>query len=155
MEVCKKWYVLYTKRNKEIKVVEDLIQNGFEAYTPVRKEKRKWSDRIVEKNSCLLPSMVLVYIEKKKINKVFEINHIKKYMFFNKQRAEVKNDEILAMKDYVKNKQKINNNIKIGDSIKIDSLNQNATITHIKGKKCFAFLEMLGATITLNINQKK
>ena len=155
MEVCKKWYVLYTKRNKEIKVVEDLIQNGFEAYTPVRKEKRKWSDRIVEKNSCLLPSMVLVYIEKKKINKVFEINHIKKYMFFNKQRAEVKNDEILAMKDYVKNKQKINNNIKIGDSIKIDSLNQNVTITQIKGKKCFAFLEMLGATITLNINQKK
>ena len=66
MEVCKKWYVLYTKRNKEIKVVEDLIQNGFEAYTPVRKEKRKWSDRIVEKNICLLPSMVLVYIEKKK-----------------------------------------------------------------------------------------
>ena len=97
MEVCKKWYVLYTKRNKEIKVVEDLIQNGFEAYTPVRKEKRKWTDRIVEKNICLLPSMVLVYIEKKKINKVFEINHIKKYMFFNKQRAEVKNDEILAI----------------------------------------------------------
>ena len=155
MEVCKKWYVLYTKRNKEIKVVEDLIQNGFKAYTPVRKEKRKWSDRIVEKNSCLLPSMVLVYIEKKKINKVFEINHIKKYMFFNGQRAEVKNDEILAMKDYVKNKQKTNNNIKVGDSIKIDSLNQNATITQIKGKKCFAFLEMLGATITLNINQKK
>ena len=152
MEVCKKWYVLYTKRNKEIKVVEDLIENGFKAYTPVRKEKRKWSDRIVEKNSCLLPSMVLVYIEKKKINEVFEINHIKKYMFFNGQRAEVKNDEILAMKDYVKNKQKINNNIKIGDSIKIDSLNQNAKITDIKGKKCFAFLEMLGATITLNIN---
>ena len=41
MEVFKKWYVLYTKRNKEIKVVEDLIQNGFKAYTPVRKEKRK------------------------------------------------------------------------------------------------------------------
>ena len=51
-----------------------------------------------------------------------------------------------------KDKEKINNNIKIGDSIKIDSLNQNATIKDIKGKKCFAFLEMLGATITLNIN---
>ena len=155
MEVCKKWHVLYTKRNKEIKVVEGLIQNGFEAYTPVRKEKRKWSDRVVEKNICLLPSMVLVFIENKEINKVFEINYVKKYMFFNGQRAEVKNDEILAMKDYLKNKQKINHNIKIGDSIKIDSLNQNATITDIKGKKCFAFLEMLGATITLNINQKK
>jgi len=152
MEVCKKWYVLYTKRNKEIKVVEELIQNGFEAYTPSRKEKRKWSDRIVKKNICLLPSMVLVFIEKKNINKVFEINYVKKYMFFNGQRAEVKNDEILAMKDYLKNKEKINNNIKIGDSIKIDSLNQNATITYIKGKKCFGFLEMLEATITLNIN---
>ena len=155
MEVCKIWYVLYTKRNKEIKVVEDLKENGFEAYTPVKKEKRKWSDRIVEKNICLLPSMVLVFIENKEINKVFEINYVKKYMFFNGQRAEVKNDEILAMKDYLKNKQKINHNIKIGDSIKLDSLNQNATITDIKGNKCFCFLEMLGATITLNINQKK
>ena len=152
MEVCKIWYVLYTKRNKEIKVVEDLKENGFEAYTPVKKEKRKWSDRIVEKNICLLPSMVLVFIENKEINKVFEINYVKKYMFFNGQRAEVKNDEILAMKDYLKNKQKINHNIKIGDSINIDSLNQNATITDIKGNKCFCFLEMLGATITLNIN---
>ena len=89
---------------------------------------------------------------KKNINKVFEINYVKKYMFFNGQRAEIKNDEILAMKDYLKNKEKINNNIKIGDSIKIDSLNQNATIKDIKGKKCFAFLEMLNATITLNIN---
>ena len=132
MEVCKKWHVLYTKRNKEIKVVEGLIQNGFEAYTPVRKEKRKWSDRIVEKNICLLPSMVLVFIEKKNINKVFEINYVKKYMFFNGERAIVKNDEISAMKDYVKNKRIINNNIKIGDSIKIDSLNQNATVIDVK-----------------------
>ena len=152
MEVCKTWFILYTKRNKEIKVVEDLIQNGFEAYTPIRKEKRKWSDRIVKKNICLLPSMVLVFIENKDINKVFEINYVKKYMFFNGERAKVKNDEILAMKDYVKNNKIINNNIKIGDSIKIDSLNQNATIKDIKGKKCFAFLEMLNATITLNIN---
>jgi hypothetical protein len=155
MEVCKTWHVLYTKRNKEIKVVEDLIENGFKAYTPVRKEKRKWSDRIVKKNICLLPSMVLVYIEKKNINKVFEINYVKKYMFFNGKRAKVKNDEILAMKDYVKNKKTINNNLKIGDSIKIDRLNQNAKVISIKGKKCFAFLEMLGATITLNINKKK
>ena len=152
MEVCKIWYVLYTKRNKEIEVVEELIKNGFKAYTPVRKVKRKWSDRIVKKNICLLPSMVLVFIENKEINKVFKINYVKKYMFFNGQRAEVKNDEILAMKDYLKNKQKINHNIKIGDSIKIDSLNQNAKVISVKGKKCFAFLEMLGATITLNIN---
>ena len=96
--------------------------------------------------------MVLVCIEEKNINKVFEINYVIKYMFFNGERAKVKNDEILAMKDYIKKNQKINNNLKIGDNIKIDSLNQNATIKDIKGKKCFAFLEMLNATITLNIN---
>ena len=152
MEICKTWYILYTLKNKEIKVVKDLIENGIEAYTPIKKEKRKWSDRIVKKNICLLPSMVLVFIEKKNINKVFEINYVKNYMFFNGKRAKVKNDEILAMKYYLKNQKKINNRIKIGDSIKIDSLNQYATIKDIKGNKCFAYLEMLGATITLNIN---
>tara|TARA_B110000008_G_scaffold217777_1_gene217435 strand:- start:475 stop:933 length:459 start_codon:yes stop_codon:yes gene_type:complete len=151
MESCKIWYVVYTKKNKEIKVVEDLIENGFEAYTPVKKEKRKWSDRLVKKNVCLLPSMVLISLKKKKINQVFEINHVKKYMFFNGERAKVTNDEILAMKYYIENKIIRNNNLQIGDIIKIDSLNQNATVTDIKGKKCFAFLEMLGAKITLNI----
>ena len=154
MEICKTWYILYTLKNKEIKVVKDLIENGIEAYTPIKKEKRKWSDRIVKKNICLLPSMVLINIEKKNINKVFEINYVKKYMFFNGERAKVKNEEILAMKDYIKNNIIINNNLKIGDSIKIDSLNQNATVIAVKGKKCFAFLEMLGATIILNLNKK-
>ena len=46
-------------------------------------------------------------IEKKNINKVFEINYVKKYMFFNGERAKVRNDEVLAMKDYIKNKNKI------------------------------------------------
>ena len=154
MEVYKIWYVLYTKRNKEIKVVEDLIENGFEAYTPFKKEKRKWSDRIVKKKICLLPSIALVYLKEKDINKVFEINYVKNYMFFNRKRAQVRNDEVLAMKYYIKNKNTINKSLKIGDKIKINSLNQNATITDIKGKKCFAFLEMLGAKITININKK-
>ena len=151
MEVCKIWYVIYTKKNKEIKVVEELIKNGFEAYTPIKKEKIQWSDRIIKKNICLLPSMVLVSLEKKNINKVFEINYVKKYMFFNGVRAKVSNDEVLAMKNYIKNKTITNEYLKIGDNIKINYLNQNATVIDIKGKKCFAFLEMLGATITLNI----
>ena len=153
MEDCKKtWYVVYTKRSKELKVLEDLIKIGIEAYTPVKVEQRKWSDRVVKKRVSLLPSMVLVCLEKKNINKVFEINFVKRYMFFNGERAKVKNNEVLAMKSYIKNKIIISNSLKIGDSIKINSLNQNATITDIKGKKCFAFLEMLNATITLNIN---
>ena len=151
MEGCKIWYVLYTKRNKEIKVVEELIKNGFEAYTPIKKEKRQWSDRIVKKNICLLPSMALVCLKKENFNKVFEINYVKKYMFFNGVRAKVSNDEVLAMKNYIKNKTTINKSLKVGDNIKVNYLNQNATVIDIKGKKCFAFLEMLGATITLNI----
>ena len=95
--------------------------------------------------------MVLVHIEKKNINKVFKINFVKKYMFFNGERAKVKNKEILAMKNYINNKI-INESLKIGDKIKVNYLYQDATITDIKGKKCFAFLEMLGATITLNVN---
>ena len=95
--------------------------------------------------------MVLVCLENKDINKVFEINYVKKYMFFNGVRAKVSNEEVLAMKNYIKKKIIKNKSLKIGDNIKINYLNQNATITEIKGKKCFAFLEMLGAKIVLNI----
>ncbi|MEY3687769.1 MAG: hypothetical protein RIR84_610, partial [Bacteroidota bacterium] len=45
-ESTKKWYALYTKPRWEKKVDKALQQKGIEAYCPLNRVKRKWSDRI-------------------------------------------------------------------------------------------------------------
>ncbi|NQZ60790.1 transcription termination/antitermination NusG family protein [Crocosphaera sp.] len=41
-----KWYLIYTKFNAEKKMYEKIIGRGILAYLPIRKIKKKWSDRI-------------------------------------------------------------------------------------------------------------
>ena len=41
-----KWFVLRVKPNHEKKVTQLLLELNFQAYNPIVKVKRKWSDRI-------------------------------------------------------------------------------------------------------------
>ncbi len=65
------WYVLYTKPRNEIKVMERLVNSGFEAYTPCKTEIRQWSDRKKKIKVALLTSMVLVKVAENDLNTVF------------------------------------------------------------------------------------
>ena len=99
----KKWFVIYTKPRNEIKVSQRLSVLGIENYTPTSMEIRQWSDRKKKIAVALLPSMVLVNLNEKEVNKVFEVAGAVRYLFENQKRAEVSNEEVLAMKYYLEN----------------------------------------------------
>jgi len=152
--VSKNWFVIYTKPKSELKVLERLTDLGIEAYTPTKIEVRKWSDRKKKVTVCLLPSMVLVCLEEKEVNKVFEVPGVRRYLFVHGERARVKNDEVLAMKHYIENTYQLLNKKDhlVGSKIKIPSLNQEAEIISVKGKRCIAQLELLGATVSFQLS---
>ena len=153
-EISKNWFVIYTKPRQELKVLEHLIDLGIEAYTPTKIEVRKWSDRKKKVTVCLLPSMVLVCLEEKEVSKVFEVPGVRRYLFVHGERARVTNDEVLAMKHYIVNTYQLLNKKDhlVGSKIKIPSLNQEAEIISVKGKRCIAQLELLGATVSFQLN---
>ena len=91
----------------------------IEAYTPTKIEVKNWSDRIKKVRTSLLPSMVLVKIPKNKVNTVFDIPAVKKYLFVNGVRAKVYNYEVDAMKNYLDSKFESDGQIKIGNNINI------------------------------------
>ena len=62
-EKINSWFVLYTKPRHELKVLEHLTNLGIETYTPTKIEVRKWSDRKKKVTICLLPSIVLLFLE--------------------------------------------------------------------------------------------
>lgn len=153
-EISKNWFVIYTKPRQELKVLERLTHLGIEAYTPTKIEVRKWSDRKKKVTVCLLPSMVLVYLGEKEVSKVFEVPGVRRYLFVHGERARVTNDEVLAMKHYIENTYQLLDKKAhlLGSKIKIPSLNQEAEIISVKGKRCIAQLELLGAVVSFQLN---
>lgn len=54
------WYVGYTRTNQERKAAEKLASMGIESFVPVRREKRKWSDRTKVVDVLLIPGRIFV-----------------------------------------------------------------------------------------------
>ena len=149
----KKWFVIYTKPRTEIKVSQRLSVSGIENYTPTRIEIRQWSDRKKKIQVPLLPSMVLVNIHEKEVNKVFEVIGVVRYLFENQKRAEVSNKEVLAMKYYLDNSYLSNKNeLAVGETVNVPLLEEEATVLSVKGKNCFAQLKKLGAIVSFQLN---
>jgi transcriptional antiterminator RfaH len=147
----KKWFVLCTKPRNELKVTERLTGIGVEVFTPTKIEVRQWSDRKKKVLVPLLPSMVLVSLQEKQVDQVFEVPGVVRYLFEHGKRANVSNLEVLAMQRYLENTQTTQKELEVGDSVKVPLLEQEATLLSIKGKKCLAQLQKLGAMVSFQL----
>ena len=93
------WRVLYTNPRAEMKVTQRLEKIGVEAYCPARMEMRQRSDRKKKIWVPLLPSMVLVNIDEREKNKVFDVQGVVRYLYWLGQPAKVSVDEVLTLKE--------------------------------------------------------
>lgn len=66
----KKWFACYTKPRAEKSTYKRLLQAGIETFLPLRKERRKWSDRLKTVTVPLFTSYIFVNIEEHLQNKV-------------------------------------------------------------------------------------
>jgi transcription antitermination factor NusG len=148
-----KWFVVYTKPRNEIKVSQRLFALGIDNYAPTKLEIRQWSDRKKKVHVPLLPSMVLVLLQEKEVNKVFEIPGVVRYLFEKGKRAEVSEEEVLAMKYYLEHSSvQKQQEVAIGDTLQVPLLEQEAILLSKKGKTCIAQLKNLGAIVSFQLN---
>lgn len=97
----KKWFVIYTKVNQEIKVAEQLNLINIISYCPTVKIVKQYSDRKKKILKPLIPSYVFVFIEEDKRNDVFSVLGVVRYMFWLGKPALVREREIELMKYYL------------------------------------------------------
>ena len=151
--MIEKWFVLCTKPRNELKVLNRLISLGIDAYTPSRIELRQWSDRKKKVLVPLLPSMVLVRLDEKEVQKVFDIPGVVRYLFEHGTRAVVSNEEVQAMQMYLENIHTLNKQgLAEGDTVQVPLLDQEAILLSVKGKKCIAQLKKLGAIVSFQLS---
>ena len=97
----KKWFVLYTRPNQEIKVAEQLKEMKISCFCPTVDNIKQYSDRKKKLLKPLLPSYVFVFIEEEKRNDVFSVFGIVRYMFWLGKPATVRESEIELMKQHL------------------------------------------------------
>ncbi|HEY9168434.1 MAG TPA: UpxY family transcription antiterminator [Lutibacter sp.] len=96
------WYVIYTKPKYEKKVADRLEKSGIEVYCPMVTQIKQWSDRKKKVETPLIPSYVFVNIAEKNRNDVFDIPGVVRYLFWLGKPAIVRENEILALKESLK-----------------------------------------------------
>ena len=150
------WYVIHTKPRSEKKVEEKLLSMGISAYCPTRYEIRLWSDRKKRIQVPVLPSMVLVNIDDKDINRVFESPGVLRYMFWEGNRAVVRQSEVDILKKYLKGDYNLVNsklsNIKVGDNFSLPSFNnEKGIVDRISKNNIWIYLKSIGYSIKLKL----
>ena len=146
------WFVLYTNSRAELKVAQRLEQLGVEAYCPVRMEVRERSDRKKRIAVPLLPSMVLVKIEEKNRNRVFEVQGVVRYLYWLSKPAFVTEDEVSTLKQITLGRDFIKHTVEklvLGTEINLPTFSQNGVIVKVSEKYQWITLKGLNCTIKL------
>ena len=97
----KKWFVVYTRPQQELKVAEQLSAMGITNYCPTITLVKKYSDRKKKVTKPLLSSYVMVQLEEKERAKVFSCSGIVRYLFFLGKPAVVPVSDINLMQDHL------------------------------------------------------
>ena len=150
----KKWFVVYTRPQQELKVAEQLSAMGITNYCPTITLVKQYSDRKKKVSKPLLSSYVMVELEEKERNKVFDCSGIVRYLFFLGKPAVVPAHQINLMQDHLNG---VYNDIKVttlsvGDSHTITQgtfSGVSGTVVETNNTKVKLELACLGMSITL------
>ncbi|MDB9713544.1 UpxY family transcription antiterminator [Flavobacteriaceae bacterium] len=124
----KKWFVVYTKPQQELKVAGRLSVMGITNYCPKITLVKQYSDRKKRVNKPLLPSYVMVELEENEREKVFACPGIVRYLFFLGKPAIVTASDINLMQDHLNG---VYNDIKLTSLSVGDS--HTITVGHFSG----------------------
>ena len=152
----KKWFVIYTKANQEIKVTEQLNKIGIYTYCPTVSIIKQYSDRKKKKLKPVIPSYVFVFIEEGRRNDIFSVFGVVRYLFWLGKPAIVKEKEIELMKKYLNGEfQSVSlTNFTKGQLHKISQgvfAGRVGKIIEIQKNKIKLQLESLGMIVTLRL----
>lgn len=153
------WYVLYTKRNQEIKTAQ-IINNlslNVEAFCPTITKIKTWSDRKKKVSAPLLNSIIFIKTNERNRNKVFVIPSVVRYLFWLGKPAIVKEKEIDQLHFITQNKSVVSHKvetIKQGEKLNLEPFgfdNMTGTVDKISKNNYWVVLETLGFTVKVTL----
>lgn len=154
MSEVENWYVLYTKPNREKKILSQLQNLDIKVYCPMVTTIRQWSDRKKKIQAPLIPRILFIKCSEKDRNKVFVVTGTQHFLFWLGKPAIVKTTEIETMQNWLQEDISEANiqNLKTGDTYIIQNNvfnGQTGVINEVSNNRIQIVLKELGMKITL------
>jgi transcription antitermination factor NusG len=92
------WYAAYTKSRTEKKALERLTEAGYEAYLPILRKRRQWSDRIKWVEEPLIRSYIFIRVNEKDYYDAINTPGLVCYVTFEGKAAPIPEWQIDALK---------------------------------------------------------
>ena len=156
-----RWLVVYTKSRAEKKVSEQIEGLGFEAYCPMRRTKKKWSDRWKWVEEPLFSGFVFVKTNWYRQNEVLQLASVIAYLKWLKRPAIVREEEMQQLKKWLGEVPHENITVEkytAGDELVITSgvlAGNQGTVVQQSGKKLILIIKELGIQVSLNVSKNE
>jgi transcription antitermination factor NusG len=155
----KRWYALYTKSRAEKKAEKELKAKGIEAYLPLEKRLKQWSDRKKWVEEPLIRSYIFVRVNKKDLSQAIYTPGIVTLVTFEGKPAPIPDKQIQVIKDILSSEEKFevtSDRFEIGEKVEITQGGlkglKGEMIEHLNKYKVLIRLEVIDQNLLININ---
>ncbi len=93
-----RWYAAYTKSRSEKKVLKRLLENGFEAYLPIQRKRKQWSDRLKWVEEPLIRSYIFIKVNESEYYNAINTPGLVCYVTFEGKAAPIPDRQIEFLK---------------------------------------------------------
>ena len=92
------WYPVYTHSRAEKKAYRELLNKDIEAYLPLHRQMKQWSDRKKWVEEPLIKSYLFVHIHQHQQTEVLMTNGIARFLYFSGKIASMPDRQIEELK---------------------------------------------------------
>lgn len=163
IQSTKQWRALYVSSRQEKKVQDALLKKGIEAYTPILKTMRQWSDRKKMVELPLISGYVFAHISQQEQDKTIQTKGVVNFVRSEGKVATVREIEIERLKQLIELGYQmeaigIGTNYKKGDKVKITSGAlkniEGFVVENKEGRFIDVLLESIGQSIRVKLPQE-
>ncbi len=158
----KKWLVFYTKSRAEKATYKNLLKFGFQAYLPLQKVLRQWSDRKKKVDVPLFNSYIFVHDLEANIAEILKIPGITWNIRHNGRPAFLREQELATIKRFIESGLTIEidtvEDLEKGDQVKIIDGPLRGAIGYLSGeyndKKFTIEIESIDQVMKVSVDKR-
>ncbi|MBM3440979.1 MAG: UpxY family transcription antiterminator [Bacteroidetes bacterium] len=156
----KKWYALYTRPRWEKKVNDLLTRKGMEAYCPLNRVRRRWTDRTKIVQVPLFTSYVFVNITEEEKGEVRFTDGVVNFVCWERKPAIIRNEEIELIKKFLRDYEDVEVrplSLTEGQRVRIRTgvmMNKEGVVVQIKNNRAVVVIESLGYELAAQFEKR-
>ncbi len=153
-EISSNWYALYTAPRAEKQVNDRIAGLGIDCWLPLHRCPRVWSDRVKIVDLPLYTSYIFVHCEETKLRELLRVYGVSRIVYYDGKPAIIRQKEIDAIREFLD--MAAGKKLYVGDEVEIlcgALKNVSGKVRKIKKNYLVLFLEQMGATVCVNLEE--